>query len=207
MNKYKKKKLVWLNRRHFFLVFFIVFTLFTEMSYARESTKKYSEKTLNKTLSLAKQKAYHAKYDEAIMIATKVISASPKYVPGYMARAKIWIEAGSYVQAIKDFTNALRIEPKKLPHVYRYRGDCLLEIGQYQRAIKDYSKSLYLSPKLYKSYYYRARAYALIGDNQNALKDINRGLSLRSHHSEWFIKLRNAILKGQPIPYNKPVSN
>lgn len=203
----KKIRMMFQNNAVFLKVIFglaiVTIFLFIETSSAIE---RPSHKALN-ALTLAKQSIQRKDYVAAVRFATRAISISPRYIPGYQIRAKAWIQAGNYVNAIKDYTSILRIEPVKMPQIYRYRGDCLVELGKYSSAIKEYTKSLKLNPKLYKSLYYRARAYALSGQIYRALKDIECGLALGSHHNDWFIKLREAILMGKPIPYNSPVSN
>lgn len=153
-----------------------------------------------------------ADYVRAVQMATEAIKISPRDADGYLFRARIWIRTKLYANAIKDFTSAIQLAGKQNAQYYRYRGDCWVELQQYDKGITDYTISLHLDPDLYKSLYYRARAYALAGQKEKALEDIQRGIDLASkgigtHHKDWFLILREVITLNKPIPYNPPVSN
>jgi len=135
------------------------------------------------------------------------IKLSPGCLECYRFRAKVWVTLKNYKNAIRDYSQILKIDPKKYPHVYYLRADCFTELGFYKQGIMDYTKCLKLMPKDGKVWYYRARSFALSGQFANALKDINQGLATGTHHARSLIKLREAILTGKPIPYHAPGSN
>jgi tetratricopeptide (TPR) repeat protein len=91
----------------------------------------------------------------------------------YDLRGVGWLYKKDYDSAIKDFTEAIRLEPK-VPSFYENRGEARLAKGEYQSAIADLSECIRLEknpPDLYEAYRMRAEAYDKTGNRQAAEAD------------------------------------
>jgi tetratricopeptide (TPR) repeat protein len=188
--------------------FFGLLTLFVLLNFLPStSTAEVNDTNVQRLINEAKVCLENKNIKCSLQKISTAISLSPKCIDCYRFRARIWVGMKNYKNAISDYTKILKIEPNKYPHVYYLRGDCFAEIGFYAQAIKDYTACLKLMPKDGKVWYYRARVFALSGQTKNALDDINKGLATGTHHSNSLIKLREAILRGAPIPYHAPGSN
>lgn len=58
------------------------------------------------------------------------------------------------------------------------RGYVYLSLDQLQRAIEDFDEAVRVDPQYAKAYANRARAYALLGRDSEAQKDVHRAVAL-----------------------------
>jgi serine/threonine-protein kinase len=69
----------------------------------------------------------------------------------------VYYKLGQYDNAVKNFDEALRQDPK-LTDAFYSRGNAHFAQKQYQAAIKDYDEVIKQTPKSAKAYYHRGEA-------------------------------------------------
>ena len=84
---------------------------------------------------------------------------------------------GAYDRAIKDYTKAIKLDPKDAA-AYNNRGFAYNEEGAYDRAIKDFTKAIDLDPKDAAAYNNRGFAYNEEGAYDRAIKDSTKAIDL-----------------------------
>ena len=85
------------------------------------------------------------------------------------------------VQALRCYAEAVKIAPDCLPLRTR-RAATLMRQKDYKAAMDDLSYALKKDPKLIRAYSIRSRCFEQLGDNQNALADLNTVVSLSPDH-------------------------
>ncbi|MDJ0742587.1 MAG: tetratricopeptide repeat protein [Xenococcaceae cyanobacterium MO_167.B27] len=88
---------------------------------------------------------------------------------------------GNYTEAIKEFTEAIEINPKFADAYYR-RGLAYSEIEQFDKAIADYNSSLNLNTRQIEVYFSRASALLAADNIQGSIMDIQAILTLDSNY-------------------------
>jgi tetratricopeptide (TPR) repeat protein len=94
------------------------------------------------------------------------------------------VDNGDFDQAIDDFSDALRLDPK--PATYFERGQAYCQVGRFQEAIADLLKTAQSNPQepewLYHIYYLLGEAYRQVGNQDKAV--FNLGIALRYHQAD-----------------------
>lgn len=157
-----------------------------------QDAREYYNRGLESSLSYKKIKYF-----------TKALELDPHLVPAIEKRAILYYFKGQLDKAIEDYTRLIALEShlaknchrrgmaylkkahgegmmaeiKRLIHRHRRPGvpenkDALV------RAIDDFSRAVELEPQMAAAYSYRAEAYRLIGQTDQAISDANRSLGL-----------------------------
>ena len=130
--------------------------------------------------------------DEAISDCTKAISLDPKNADAYSVRGSASFAKGQVNEAISNFNEAIRLDPKNAMF-FVFRGQAYLMKGQsldYFEAIKDCDKAINLDSSIYVAYLTRADAFSRIGASKEAIKDLEKVLSLEPNFEHAKIMLR-----------------
>ena len=61
----------------------------------------------------------------------------------YKKKGEKLFNDGAYLEAIKNFDNAIKVNPKDYM-IWFFRGNCKYELGQYEQAVKDFDEALQL---------------------------------------------------------------
>ena len=80
-------------------------------------------------------------FEKAVQYFTKEIQAltqNQKEVKSYSSRAYCYVRMSMYLEAIQDYTMALKSDPKNL-HYLHNRGICYKKIHEYKKAIEDFT--------------------------------------------------------------------
>ena len=88
-----------------------------------------------------------------------------------------WFFESNYDKAIKDFDEAIRLDPKH-SRAYYSRGNAWDKKGEYDKAIQDYNEAIRLNPKYADAYYSRGIAWKANGEYDKAIKDFNEAIRL-----------------------------
>jgi tetratricopeptide (TPR) repeat protein len=84
---------------------------------------------------------------------------------------------GDLDRAVRDFSEAIRIDPK-YPDTYLERGQAFFKLGDTQRAIADYSAALVHDPQFGAALRARGMAHLYLGKTDLALADLSKAIEL-----------------------------
>lgn len=86
-------------------------------------------------------------YKTAAEFLDHVIERYPYYWTAYAERAHVYLDFGNYLEAIKDYTKALRLDPNNAGLVGAL-GVCYHRLHQYKQAETKFRRAIQLDPKL-----------------------------------------------------------
>ena len=127
-------------------------------------------------------------FDRAIEDCNEAIRVEPDSILlAVMTRGDVYVEQGSYSEAVNDFSEVLRFK-KDETHAYNQRGYAYLMLGKYNEALLDFNQAISLqsvnrnqNPILYKN---RGYTYAMLGKRKEALADLEKALEFSTTDSE-----------------------
>ena len=100
----------------------------------------------------------------------------------YDARGALYATRDKYTQAISDFTEALKLNPKD-SEALNNRGRAYYSQGDHSRAISDYSRAIELSPNFSQAHTNLGNAYYLMGDYSRAILNYDKAIVLNPKYS------------------------
>jgi tetratricopeptide (TPR) repeat protein len=103
---------------------------------------------------------------------------------------------GDDSEAIKNYTTAIRINPK-MEAAHNNRGGAHYRRGEYVKAIKDFSCALELNPSYALAYYNRGNAYYGKGDLVRAIEDFTCAIQINPKDSAAYNNRGWALLQKQ----------
>jgi tetratricopeptide (TPR) repeat protein len=117
--------------------------------------------------------------DVAIAGCTAIINDGPESAraPAYFSRGNAWMLKGDNDRAIADYTEVIRLDPKKAG-AFNNRGNAWSFKGDNDRAIADYTEAIGLDPNA-EAFNNRCWARAVTGQLEQALEDCETSLNLR----------------------------
>ena len=90
------------------------------------------------------------------------IEESDRYVPAYVNRGLVYMQLGQFDKAIKDFDEAIRLEPGAAAHYFK-RGVALRQLGDYQKAADSFASAIEFNNKYVPAYRYMADSMTALG--------------------------------------------
>ena len=90
---------------------------------------------------------------------------------------------GRYDEAIRDFSEAIRLNPKDAGY-YNYRGNSYHNKGRYDEAIRDYAEAIRLNPNVAVYYGNRGGSCYQKGRYDEAIRDVEMALSMDPNNKE-----------------------
>lgn len=118
--------------------------------------------------------------EDAVEHFTNRIHADPKDASAYNSRATAWKLKGELDIALKDFEEAIRLDPKA--YTYTNRGIGWHAKKEYDKAIKDYDEAIRLDPKYASAYSNRGSAWSAKKEHDKAIRDFDETLRLEPRH-------------------------
>ncbi len=94
-----------------------------------------------------------------------------------VARGKTAFQKGEYENAIKDYTAAIKLDPRAAA-AYTGRGLALTKRGDPLTALGDFNEALALDPNDARAYAGRGLARVRAGSTEKAVADLNRAVAL-----------------------------
>lgn len=113
----------------------------------------------------------------SIAIRSEIPLAKSELAFAHNNRGLAYSGLGDMDLAIKDFDQAIRLEPG-LAIAYNNRGFVSRDLGQLDRALEDLDQAIGLDPELTIAYYNRALALTLLGQDLAAESDKDRATEL-----------------------------
>src|SRR5208283_3865948 len=111
-----------------------------------------------------------------------VVPASPPAATTDLQRALAAYNQGRHLEdeklcgpAIQSFSEAIQRDARN-ELVFLHRGYCYDRLGDHQAAIADFDHSLAVQPDNSRAYLARAVAHAAIGQNAQAMGDVNEAI-------------------------------
>lgn len=92
-------------------------------------------------------------------------------------RGLVYVQMGRYVDAISDFSNALRIDERNVI-IYNNRGLTYFDMNEHRNARDDFDKAISLNPKNASSYFNRGRSFLAEKRYKDAIKDFSAVLEI-----------------------------
>ena len=157
----------------------------TAVVHAQEYDAEYL-----KEMKEAGNLAVQQKYDAAINICNKLIKKYPTICNTYSYRGYLYMTIKQYDKALADVNKALELanpdtDFEQIPHIYGnkvriYKGmNKLDKVRENQeKQLEAYAKVIQKKPNDSTYYTLRANLYAELGDNQKAIADYKKAISL-----------------------------
>lgn len=148
---------------------------------------------------------------------THVLKYYKKSTLPYGNRANYYRDAKQYDLALADYSSTLSLKPDN-PEALNSRGRLYFNLGgkdNMSKAMADYSQAISLmeakspSPERNKSlgefYINKGATYAMLGRNQEAIAEIDKGLKLKPSHQAGY--LNRSVLYNQQGNYSKALED
>ena len=104
------------------------------------------------------------------------IQDNPRDAYAFLARANAWRLKGELQIAIKDYDEALRLNPS--PGAYNHRGIALILLREYDKAVADFTEAIRLFPKHTSALSNRGYAWVALGEDDKAVADFTEAIRL-----------------------------
>ena len=133
-------------------------------------------------------------FDKAIAVYSSILKLKPdKAICSliYKHRGMAFFARSHYEEAIADFSESLKLDPKSYKSVY-YQGIVHSVLQQYSKAIEAFNKSIDINPYQPYCLFRRGQAYYHLEDYPHALSDCEAALALES--SEAVLKFKDLVL-------------
>lgn len=127
-------------------------------------------------------KADFATAEDAVVFWDKAVKANAKDSYALNMRGACWMEIGEYDNAIKDYTEYIRIKPNEA-EIYNMRGIAWTFKENYDEAIADYTEAIRLDPKYDLTYINRAHAWDEKQEYRKAVADYTEAIRLDPKHT------------------------
>ncbi len=186
--------------------FILVLVLFAILSILLAKKQAYTDGSTDPAYQKGIVYLNQFKPDEAIIEFNKVIKLYPRSDKGYEARARAYKGIGRREEALKDYTQVIKINsPETIQSAYNNRGFLYKAAGDLDKAINDFTAGIkavakpksqefiYLKIILHRN---RAKAYFQKKEYSKALEDVRSIEKLGGSVEPDFI----AKLKNQDLP-------
>jgi tetratricopeptide (TPR) repeat protein len=131
-------------------------------------------------------------HENGVRELTTALALDPNFAPAYEERAEAYLKLKQHAQAIRDYTDALRLESNQHETgiLFNDRGLAKFNTGLYQSSVEDFTLAIKLLcnsdvEKQCDEYVNRANAYAKQKNFSSAGDDLS--MAIRSHLGSSFI--------------------
>jgi len=126
----------------------------------------------------------------SIDLLTEILNADPGDRLALLARGSVYLKMKQAEEAISDFSQALRLDPKH-PKGYHLRGLAQEIRGDDDAALKDLTKAIELDPAYGAAYYSRATLLTKMGREDPSAEDMKMVTQLSNANIESFANENN----------------
>ncbi len=110
------------------------------------------------------------------------VVANPKDTFALYMRGEGWLRKGEWDNAIKDFTECIRLDPN-IKEGYNSRGIAWKGKKDYEKAVADYNEAIRLDPKYVNAYICRGNAWSAKKDYEKAIADYKEAIRLAPNYA------------------------
>jgi len=130
------------------------------------------------------------KFGISIDLLNEILSADPADRMALLARGSVYLKMKHAEDAIKDFSEALRLNPNH-PKGYHLRGLAKEILGDDDAALEDFTKAIEIDPDYGAAYYSRATLLTKMGQEDPATEDMKMVTQLSNINIESFANENN----------------
>ena len=112
----------------------------------------------------------------------KVSLEGVRSAKAFLARGRARLQTGKFDDAVADFSEAIRLEPKSVD-AWAARGMAYCDRGDFDKAVADFSEVLRLAPKTFKARIARGTAYGKKGDHDQAIADFTAAIAVDPNYA------------------------
>lgn len=172
------------SAHHWFAAYLNAMGRFDEAQQAQDQARELDPLSLMLTMSSADSFFFARQYDRAIRHLQAVIEQEPLFLPGHFSLGRVYVETGRYEEAIVAFEKALQYSRNRealapLAHAYALSGN--------ERQARDLREELVAATDRYIASPLIARVHLGLGESEQALDWLERGLAERSY---WMVFLK-----------------
>jgi stress-induced-phosphoprotein 1 len=102
---------------------------------------------------------------------------NPELGEEHNAKANELYKAGKYPDALKEYNEALRRDPKNIKF-YTNRATCYIKLMEFASAAKDCDKALELDPNSLRAYQRKASCHTMLKEYHRAMDTYEKGLKI-----------------------------
>ena len=141
-------------------------------------------------------------YRPAIVSLTRALIADPDLADAYRRRADcqyilVPVLGGDtqayYDRALADYEVALSLDPDA--YTFNAHAAIIGSLGEWQAAIQEYGQAIDLAPDYPETYFNRGYAHKVLGDNDQAIADLERFLGFEQHWNQEMVAQAQAHIK------------
>lgn len=158
-----------------------------EKRNTQESTRRNAtvlESDLKKAVTLCER----GRYLEAEMVYQVILGRFPECSPALLGLARLRIDQGDGVTALRLLQNAHETEELKAEG-HCYLGDALQLVNNYREAVKSYEKSISLDPARAETYFRLSVALAKLGEIDDAVAVCTEAIDRDTNRPEFYLWL------------------
>jgi tetratricopeptide (TPR) repeat protein len=141
-------------------------------------------------------------YRPAIVSLTRSLIADPELADAYRRRADcqyilVPVLGGEtqayYDRALADYEVALGIDPDA--YTYNAHAAIIGSLGEWETAIQEYGQAIDLAPNYPETFFNRGYAHKVLGNNEQAIADLEHFLSFEDHWNQELVAQAQAHIK------------
>lgn len=130
------------------------------------------------------------KFGISIDLLNEILNTEPDDRMALLARGSVYLKMNRAEDAIKDFSEALRLNPNH-PKGYHLRGLAQEILGDDDAALKDFTRAIEIDSEYGAAYYSRATLLAKMGQEDAASEDMKIVTQLSNLNIEAFANDNN----------------
>jgi tetratricopeptide (TPR) repeat protein len=129
--------------------------------------------------------------DKAIRACTVMLQFEPQNPAPYAYRGSAYITKKDFDSAIRDLSEAIRLDKRAPSYVYGLRGAAYKAKGKIDQALADFDESIRLDASRANVYGLRGEIYEQRNDTDHALADFTRAIELEPKNPQRFLDRGN----------------
>jgi tetratricopeptide (TPR) repeat protein/CHAT domain-containing protein len=117
------------------------------------------------------------KYDEAIICCSKALEINSNYSNSYINRGNAFYKLGHYVDAKKDYEEAIQLDNSI--EAWVGKGNVLGKLRFYEEAVDSYDHALRIDPKCFQAWKEKAGIFEKLSKFDQAIESLEKAINLQ----------------------------